>query len=158
MKNSKKETRKKRLRYFRTFALFLILFVFWLIFLIIDISHGGNWGKVIKDAIWTIILGLAAFFSYEDLRKNGTSKFIDDDERDKFVEMKTDSLMYKISVDLIAGLGVIALGSGMILGKQAASNDFLVMTLTIIGIAFLLIWNLLLIIWLVVYFINEARD
>ena len=116
--------------------------------------------KIIQDVIWTGIFGIASFFSFYDAKKIGTSKAIndEDDERDKFIEMKTGKTMFTISQYLIFSLGAIALIGALILYNRGTSNDFGSMILMSIAVTLLVIWNLLILIWLIITFINYRRD
>lgn len=151
--------KKKKLRAYGSTIFFLLLFVCWLFILSHDVFSNNGWGKIIKDIIWAAILGVATFCSFHDARTIGTSKYInDEDERDKYIELQTDKMMYNISQNLILILGIIALVWGLIVGKQAGANDFLAMALVIVAITLLFVWNLLLVIWLIVTYINYRRN
>ena len=82
----------------------------------------------------------------------------EDDERDKFIEMKTGKTMFTISQYLIFSLGAIALIGALILYNRGTSNDFGSMILMSIAVTLLVIWNLLILIWLIITFINYRRD
>lgn len=157
MKN--KKLQKKKLRAYGSTLFFLILFIIWLFFLSTDVLGNNGWGKIIQDLIWTVILGGATFFTFHDAKSIGTSKFVnDEDERDQYIELKTDKMMFNISQNLILILGVIALIWGLIVGKQAGADNFLAMTLVTVAITLLFVWNLLLVIWLIVTYINYRRN
>ena len=138
----------------------LILFIIWLTSLCHDVLLKYTWDKIIQDVIWTGIFGIASFFSFYDAKKIGTSKAIndEDDERDKFIEMKTGKTMFTISQYLIFSLGAIALIGALILYNRGTSNDFGSMILMSIAVTLLVIWNLLILIWLIITFINYRRD
>lgn len=157
MKNEKLQ--KKKLRAYGSTLFFLILFIIWLFFLSTDVLGKNGWGKIIQDLIWTAILGGATFCTFHDAKSIGTSKNVnDEDERDKYIELKTDKMMFNISQNLILILGVITLVWGLIVGKQAGADNFLAMTLITVAITLLFLWNLLLVIWLLVTYINYRRN
>ena len=152
--------KKKNLRAYGATLFCLILFIIWLTSLCHDALLKYTWDKIIQDVIWTGIFGIASFFSFYDAKKIGTSKAIndEDDERDKFIEMKTGKTMFTISQYLIFSLGAIALIGAIVLYNRGTSNDFGSMILMSIAVTLLVIWNLLILIWLLITFINYRRD
>lgn len=152
--------KKKKLRAYGATLFCLILFIIRLTSLCHDALLKYTWDKIIQDVIWTGIFGIASFFSFYDAKKIGTSKAIndEDDERDKFIEMKTGKTMFTISQYLIFSLGAIALIGALILYNRGTSNDFGSMILMSIAVTLLVIWNLLILIWLIITFINYRRD
>lgn len=66
--------------------------------------------------------------------------------------------MFTISQYLIFSLGAIALIGALILYNRGTSNDFGSMILMSIAVTLLVIWNLLILIWLIITFINYRRD
>lgn len=72
--------------------------------------------------------------------------------------MKTGKTMFTISQYLIFSLGAIALIGALILYNCGTSNDFGSMILMSIAVTLLVIWNLLILIWLIITFINYRRD
>lgn len=72
--------------------------------------------------------------------------------------MKTGKTMFTISQYLIFSLGAIALIGALILYNRGTSNDFGSMILMSIAVTLLVIWNLLILIWLIITFINYRRD
>lgn len=72
--------------------------------------------------------------------------------------MKTGKTMFTISQYLIFSLGAIALIGAIVLYNRGTSNDFGSMILMSIAVTLLVIWNLLILIWLLITFINYRRD
>ena len=66
--------------------------------------------------------------------------------------------MFTISQYLIFSLGAIALIGAIVLYNRGTSNDFGSMILMSIAVTLLVIWNLLILIWLLITFINYRRD
>lgn len=157
MKNE--QLKRKKIRAYGSTLFFLVLFIIWLFFLAQDVLNNNGWDKVIKDIIWTVILGGATFFTFHDAKSIGTSKYVnDEDEHDKYIELKTDKMMFNISQNLILILGVITLVWGLIVSKQVGADNFLAMTLVTVAITLLFVWNLLLAIWLIVTYINYQKN
>ncbi len=90
----------------------------------------------------------------------GTTKFEDDvdDERDQYIEMKTNKFMFNISLNLLMILGAFLLICGMVWGKTAGLADIRVIILVPTGVAFLLLWTLLIITWFIVLAINYRKN
>ncbi|NRO83559.1 hypothetical protein IMAU10149_00125 [Lactobacillus helveticus] len=90
----KKNDKKRKLKYAISTVFFLIVTILDVFDLYNDIFNGR--GHTIKDLIWLVILILATCGNYYLMKDVGTID--DDDERDAYVEMKTNSMMFKISL------------------------------------------------------------
>lgn len=154
--NENEMTKKKNFKAYGALLFCLVFFVFWLFFLCNDIFTHNGLGKIIQDSIWLGIFGIASFGYFHDARNMNITN--NNDERDSYIEMKTGKLMFNIRQRLIFILGAITLISALILGKSMGTTAFLVMELMTITVTLLTIWNLLLIIWLIVTFINYRKN
>ena len=88
----KKNDKKRKLKYAISTVFFLIVTILDVFDLYNDIFNGR--GHTIKDLIWLVILILATCGNYYLMKDVGTID--DDDERDAYVEMKTNSMMFNI--------------------------------------------------------------
>ncbi len=112
----KKNDKKRKLKYAISTVFFLIVTILDVFDLYNDIFNGR--GHTIKDLIWLVILILATCGNYYLMKDVGTID--DDDERDAYVEMKTNSMMFNILnwIIIIASIVFFSLGSYPIFKKQ----------------------------------------
>ena len=66
--------------------------------------------------------------------------------------------IFNISLNLLMILGAFLLICGMVWGKTAGLADIRVTILVTIGVAFLLLWTLLIITWFIVLAINYRKN
>lgn len=158
--NKTKDIQKKRIIYIGETVFCLLIAILWLVSLSQDILNKVDWADALKDFIWLIIFGIATWYNFYQAKTIGTTKFEDDvdDERDQYIEMKTNKLMFNISLNLLMILGALLLICGMVWGKTAGLADIRVIILVTTGVAFLLLWTLLIITWFIVLAINYRKN
>lgn len=158
--NKTKNIQKRRHRYLLLATGSLLLTIAFLFFLGDDLLVRGEWLKAVKDLIFIGFFGISTWFNFHQARTIGTDKFEDDadDERDEYIDMKTNKVMFSISLNLLMILGAALLIGGAVLGRSVGTDDIRVMVLASVGITLLMLWNLLMIIWFVVYVINYRRN
>src|SRR5699024_5840576 len=88
----KKNDKKRKTKYTISTVFFLIITIIDMVDLYNDIFNGR--GHTIKDLVWLVILILVTLGNYYLMKDIGTID--DDDERDDYVQMKTDSTSYHI--------------------------------------------------------------
>ena len=118
-----------------------------------DIFNGR--GHTIKDLIWLVILILATCGIYYLMKDVGTID--DDDERDAYVEMKTNSMMFNILNWIIIIASIVFSVWGVILYSRNG-NEALAFTLIIIGAVLSAIWILTIIINFIVWAVNYHKN
>lgn len=143
----------KKLKYGLFTLFYLVLFGFYIFFLINDLLK-HNTGSFIKDLILAVIILLMMLGSYWEMKDVGT--FNEDDERDDFVQMKTESQMFKILDQILFWCGSALLAWGLILGKHGV--DTLVIVIISVAISLLILWNLMILIELILIGINYYRN
>ena len=96
--NKTKDIQKKRIIYIGETVFCLLIAVLWLFSLSQGILNKVDWADAIKDFIWLIIFGIATWYNFHQAKTIGTTKFEDDvdDERDQYIEMKTNTSMKTI--------------------------------------------------------------
>lgn len=146
---------KKKIGYYAETIFVLILAIVWLSFLGYDVINGRNWSKIVEDLIWTGITILITLYNYHEAKKIGI--VIEDDERDNYLIMKTESQMFKLTHNLILVLGVVFLITGSILSKNNGVT-VLVIVLTSVAVILLFFWMLIIVIELILLFINYRHD
>lgn len=109
----------------------------------------------IKDLIWLVILILATCGNYYLMKDVGTID--DDDERDAYVEMKTNSMMFNILNWIIIIASIVFSVWGVILYSRNG-NETWAFTLIIIGAVLSAIWILTIIINFIVWAVNYHKN
>ncbi len=114
-------------------------------------SHTGN---LIKDIISCLVCSFLTLGSYWEMKDVGTSE--DDDERDHFVQRKTEAQMFKIMDWLHFILGAVGIVGGTLLVKQGYFKQGY--GLLTAAIPLLFVWGLCLIIELILIFVNYHQN
>lgn len=125
-----------------------ILTVIWMIILLIDVINGKS--SIVTDIIWIVILAILTVISYK-------LKDEKDDERDEYIEAKTDQKMYKIAKYVIFILGAICTVAASIVYTNVGFTTLTIVLMSV-GITLLLVWNLLMILNFVVYAIIYQKS
>ncbi|ALI52540.1 hypothetical protein [Lactobacillus helveticus] len=149
----KKNDKKRKLKYAISTVFFLIVTILDVFDLYNDIFNGR--GHTIKDLIWLVILILATCGNYYLMKDVGTID--DDDERDAYVEMKTNSMMFNILNWIIIIASIVFSVWGVILYSRNG-NETLAFTLIIIGAVLSAIWILTIIINFIVWAVNYHKN
>ncbi|QQP28444.1 hypothetical protein [Lactobacillus ultunensis] len=150
-----KANKRKRMKYYLGAGIFIILTLFQLFILGQHLLNDAGWGQILKDVIWTVLLLLVTLGDYAIAKDVGTPD--DDDERDNYIEMKTEHQLMKITMVLLWVLGAVFLAGGIILAKNSGVNT-LVSALILVAIVLLTLWTLLIVIELILFAINYHRD
>ncbi|MBW7986509.1 hypothetical protein E0700_07550 [Lactobacillus helveticus] len=149
----KKNDKKRKLKYAISTVFFLIVTILDVFDLYNDIFNGR--GHTIKDLIWLVILILATYGNYYLMKDVGTID--DDDERDAYVEMKTNSMLLNILNWIIIIASIVFSVWGVILYSRNG-NEALAFTLIIIGAVLSAIWILTIIINFIVWAVNYHKN
>lgn len=126
----------------------MILTIIWTIFLLIDVINDRS--GIVKDIFWIVFLAIITIIGYK-------VKDEKDDERDEYIEAKTDQKMYKIAEYIIFILGFICTVAASLLYKNTGTTTLNIVLISV-GVTLLLVWNLLMIISFVVYAINYNKN
>lgn len=149
----KKNDKKRKIKYAISTVFFLVVTILDVFDLYNDIFNGC--GHIIKDLIWLVILILATWGNYYLMKDVGTID--DDDERDDYVQMKTDSITYHILEWIIIIASVAFSAWGVILYSKNG-NEELAFVLIIIGVVLSSIWILTIIINFIIWLVNYYRN
>lgn len=149
----KKNDKKRKIKYAISTVFFLVVTILDVFDLYNDIFNGR--GHIIKDLIWLVILILATWGNYYLMKDVGTID--DDDERDDYVQMKTDSITYHILEWIIIIASVAFSAWGVILYSKNG-NEELAFVLIIIGVVLSSIWILTIIINFIIWLVNYYRN
>lgn len=115
--------------------------------------HSGNLFKDITNLIISIIITI---ISYYEMKNIGTTKDEEDDERDKYLKMKTESQVFRILNWLLFIVGAIFYIWGLVLGKTVIDTRTII--LFVIGFVLLISWFISLVLELILAFVNYRRD
>lgn len=148
-----KNNKKRKFKYGLSTIFFLAIAAIYIFYLTQDILNGR--GKFVHDLIWLVISILISLGNYWAMKDVGTID--DEDERDNYVEMKTNNLMYKITNRILFISGIVSMAGGYMIYTRRGNNSLFVV-LVAIGVVLLLIWNLIMIINLVILVINYAAS
>lgn len=147
-----KKNKRRQLGWALQTLLLLVLSGFQIYFIFNDVfTHTGD---LLKDIVSCLVCSFLTIGSYWEMKDVGTSE--NDDERDKFVEMKTEAQMFKIMNWLLFIVGAIGIVGGTLLVNHGNTDQGY--ALVIAGIPLLLIWSLCLIIELVLLFVNYHKN
>lgn len=149
----KKNDKKRKTKYTISTVFFLIITIIDMVDLYNDIFNGR--GHTIKDLIWLVILILVTLGNYYLMKDIGTID--DDDERDDYVQMKTDSTSYHILEWIIIIASVAFSAWGVILYSKNG-NEQLAFVLIIIGAVLSSIWILTIIINFIIWLVNYYKN
>ncbi len=147
-----KKNKRRQLGWALQTLLLLVVTGFQIYFIFNDVfTHTGD---LLKDIVSCLVCSFLTIGSYWEMKDVGTSE--DDNERDQFVEMKTEAQMFKIMNWLLFIVGAIGIVGGTLLVKHGNADQGY--ALVIDGIPLLLIWSLCLIIELVLLFVNYHKN
>lgn len=149
----KKNDKKRKTKYAISTVFFLIITIIDMVDLYNDIFNGR--GHTIKDLVWLVILILVTLGNYYLMKDIGTID--DDDERDDYVQMKTDSTSYYILEWIIIIASVAFSAWGVILYSKNG-NEQLAFVLIIIGAVLSSIWILTIIINFIIWLVNYYKN
>lgn len=134
-------------------TLFLVILTGFQVYFIFNdaFTHTGN---LMKDIISCLVCSFLTLDSYWEMKNVGTSE--DDDERDQFVQTKTEAQMFKIMNWLLFILGASGIIGGTFLVNHSYPDQGY--GLVIAAIPLLVIWELSFVIELILIFINYRRN
>lgn len=151
----KKKNKRKKLRYYLTTIFFVLMVIFWLGLAGAYVLNKHRWDKAIENGILAVLSVLISFFYYRQTKNVGTTN--GDDERDEYLETKTNSQMFKVTNVLIFILGMVFLIWGAFLWQNSGTNTLVIILMTI-AVTLIVLWNILLLIQLILGIINEICD
>lgn len=149
------KNKRKRQKYYLIACFFMVLAVFWIGLSVAYILYKNRWDKTVENTFYTVVSALVALFYYYQAKNVGTVK--GEDERDEYLEMKTNSQVFKIASALVLILSLIFLLWGAFLWKNNGINAMVIVVMTI-AITLTVLWNVLLLIELILGIFNEVRN
>lgn len=150
----KKNNQKRKLVYYLEAFFFLLCSVLILYELGRDFLSKVEWFKLLKDSVWLVLAIIVTVGSFWRAKDVGISE--DDDERNRYLTMKVDQQVYRITKALLFVIGFGLFAWGMILSKSVGYNEQVVVII-IISAVLVGLWNLLLLIELILSLYNYLR-
>lgn len=149
-----KNNQKRKLVYYLEAFFFLLCSVLTLYELGRDFLSKVEWIKLLKDSVWLVLAVIVTVGSFWRAKDVGTSE--DDDKRDRYLTMKVDQQVYRITKVLLFMIRFGLFASGMILSKSVGYNEQVVVII-IISAVLVGLWNLLLLIEFILGLYNYLR-
>lgn len=150
----KKNNQKRKLVYYLEAFFFLLCSVLTLYELGRDFLSKVEWFKLLKDSVWLVLAIIVTVGSFWRAKDVGISE--DDDERNRYLTMKVDQQVYRITKALLFVIGLGLFVWGVILSKSVGYNEQVVVII-IISAVLVGLWNLLLVIELILGLYNYLR-
>ncbi|MBA1392523.1 hypothetical protein EQ500_01190 [Lactobacillus sp. XV13L] len=151
------KNKKRKLRYYAETVFFMLCTASQLFMLSQHMLKHFAWPYIVKDLIWLVLSVVVTVGAYLSAKDVGTSEDLDADERNKYLSMKTEQQVLKIFNTLLFVLGYGFLAGGVIF-FQKSTTSYTAFVLVAIAIVLIALWNLLIVIELVLYFVNDYRN